>query len=153
VKADLSGWWRRLRPLQQWWVVGGIVILAVTAYNARMVQRTIQLGQPSEVVRAAPVPPSPGVEQGLGGAPTASTRDPFSPASEAIKSDSPIVKLKGVVWDSRRPLAVVEDGAGVTYIIKSGDRVGEDQLRAIKPDRIVLRKKSGKTYELSLTKP
>jgi type II secretory pathway component PulC len=63
------------------------------------------------------------------------------------------VKLKGVVWDSRRPLAVVEDGAGVTYIIKSGDRVGEDQLRAIKPDRIVLRKKSGKTYELSLTKP
>lgn len=143
--------WRRLRPLHRGWIVGGTLILCVTGYNAWVVRHTIRLGEPQVVPSSRGINHPGKVTSGVS-RPAPTGRDPFLPAGEAVKSDSPIVKLKGVVWDSRRPLAVVEDGAGTTYIVKAKDKIGEDQLLSIKPDRITLRKKNGKTYELILGK-
>lgn len=81
-------------------------------------------------------------------------RDPFHPLALKPKATrrprenlSPLeryelgqLKLVGIVWDIREPTAMVEDTAGLGYIVKVGTPIGsnEGKVKAIKPSEIVI---------------
>ena len=81
-------------------------------------------------------------------------RDPFlSPFHTAPEQDvvdevtTPLqrfhlgqLKLVGVIWQTSRPKALIEDGDGLGYIVEAGTRLGTNGgvIRAIEPGRIVV---------------
>ncbi len=84
--------------------------------------------------------------------------DPFRLPSEAFaapvkkKNPSPAARinltLKGVLL-KERPLAILEDGAGKTFICGIGETIQEHTVASIEPNRITLRG-SGGVYTLSV---
>ena len=84
----------------------------------------------------------------------AGKRDPFRPLALKTKVRSrprenltPLeryelgqLKLVGIVWDIKEPRAMVEDGAGLGYIVKIGTPIGtnEGKVRVIKPTEILI---------------
>ncbi|MDI6739900.1 MAG: hypothetical protein QME74_06005 [Candidatus Edwardsbacteria bacterium] len=79
-------------------------------------------------------------------------RDPFLPGgmAQALRPApvSPGYRLKGVVWDAKRPLAVVMDNQGVTVLVRSGEKIGGDRLLSITHSNAVLLRPNGTRYEL-----
>ncbi len=85
---------------------------------------------------------------------TSGKRDPFQPFTLNTRTDSrpreslsPLerydlgqLRLVGVVWHVKEPRAMVEDGAGLGYIVKVGTPIGanDGKIRAIKPNEIVI---------------
>ena len=84
----------------------------------------------------------------------AGRRDPFQPLELRAKASrrprvnlSPLeryelgqLKLVGVVWDAKEPRAMVEDSAGLGYIVKVGTPIGPDdgKIKAIKSNEVVI---------------
>jgi Tfp pilus assembly protein PilP len=83
----------------------------------------------------------------------AGTRNPFQPAAlkktelRPRESLSPLeryeigqLKLVAIVWSLKDPVAMVEDGAGLGYIVKVGTLIGanEGKVRAIKHTEIII---------------
>lgn len=79
-------------------------------------------------------------------------RDPFIPggATEAMvaRNTGPSFRLKGVVWEPHKPLAVIMDAAGVTFMLRQGETMGTDKILAIKENGVTLRRANGTRYEL-----
>jgi type IV pilus assembly protein PilP len=81
-------------------------------------------------------------------------RDPFQPLAlrqkpkrPARESLSPLeryelgqLKLVGIVWDVKEPRAMVEDAAGLGYIVKVGTPIGpnDGKVKQIKPNEVVI---------------
>jgi type II secretory pathway component PulC len=85
----------------------------------------------------------------------ASPRDPFLPWGE-VPGKGPQapplqLKLKGILWSAKKPLAIMEDAAGVSYIITESQDIGDGRtILAIKKDRVIIKERSGKTLEIKL---
>jgi hypothetical protein len=81
-------------------------------------------------------------------------RDPFMPfgaAESAVAlANGPAYQLKGVVEDPQKPLAIVMDGAGITYLLRRGDSMGSDRLIAIRQNSVALCRSDGTKYELKI---
>lgn len=106
---------------------------------------------------------------------SAGKRDPFRPlslkpkvAARARENLSPLeryeigqLKLVAVVWDIKEPKAMVEDAAGLGYIVKIGTLVGpnEGKVKAIKPGEVVIEESfvdfygAKKSQEISMKLP
>lgn len=85
----------------------------------------------------------------------ASPRDPFLPWGEVPGKGPPApplqLKLKGILWSTKKPLAIMEDAAGVSYIITESQEIGDGRtILAIKKDRVIIKERSGKTLEIKL---
>ncbi|HEU4341554.1 MAG TPA: pilus assembly protein PilP [Candidatus Binatia bacterium] len=81
-------------------------------------------------------------------------RDPFRPMTLRAKAVpgprenlSPLeryelgqLKVTGIVWDVKEPTAMIEDSAGLGYIVKVGTPIGvnEGRIKAIGPNEIVV---------------
>jgi type IV pilus assembly protein PilP len=82
-------------------------------------------------------------------------RDPFRPFTLNIvkaglpspKSLSPLeryelgqLKLVGVIWDVKQPNAIVEDAAGLGYVVRTGTPIGsnEGKIKRIQPAGLVI---------------
>ena len=81
-------------------------------------------------------------------------RDPFQPLPLKVKATrrprenlSPLeryelgqLQLVGIVWDAKEPRAMVEDAAGLGYIVKVGTPIGpnEGKIKAIRPTEVVV---------------
>jgi type IV pilus assembly protein PilP len=81
-------------------------------------------------------------------------RDPFRPFTLNSKPSqrrrenlSPLerydlgqLKLVGVIWDTKQPNAMVEDSAGLGYVVKVGTPIGsnEGKVKSIQPARLVI---------------
>jgi type IV pilus assembly protein PilP len=50
------------------------------------------------------------------------------------------LKLVGVIWDVKEPNAMVEDSAGLGYVVRIGTPIGsnEGKVKAIQPAKIVI---------------
>ena len=50
------------------------------------------------------------------------------------------LKLKGIIYNVKQPLALVEDPSGKGYILKVGDPIGPPpgKVKEIKKDRIII---------------
>ncbi len=84
----------------------------------------------------------------------AGKRDPFRPfslrtkaAPRARENLSPLeryelgqLKLVGIVWDIKEPRAMIEDTAGLGYIIQVGTAIGanEGKVKTIRPNEVVV---------------
>jgi len=95
-------------------------------------------------------PQSPG---GLRFSPGA-RRDPFRPFNLNVRSSArrrenlaPLeryeigqLKLVGVIWDIKDPKAMVEDSAGLGYVVHIGTPIGvnDGKIKAIKPNEIII---------------
>jgi hypothetical protein len=79
-------------------------------------------------------------------------RDPFLPggATEALvaQNTGPAFRLKGVVWEPKSPLAVIMDAAGVTFLLRQGEKMGTDKLLAVKENSVLMQRSNGTRYEL-----
>jgi type IV pilus assembly protein PilP len=85
-------------------------------------------------------------------------RDPFRPPSaDAAANDelTPLqryqlgqLKLVAVIYDTRFPRAVVEDEAGLGYILQVGTPIGPNNgaVKAIEPGRVVVREETTDFY-------
>jgi type IV pilus assembly protein PilP len=87
-------------------------------------------------------------------APVIGKRDPFRPFTlnnrpTQLRREnlSPLqryevgqLKLVGVIWDVKEPNAMVEDSAGLGYVVRIGTLIGsnEGKVKAIQPARIVI---------------
>jgi Tfp pilus assembly protein PilP len=85
---------------------------------------------------------------------TAGRRDPFRPftlntriPSRPRETLSPLeryelgqLRLVGVVWRVKEPSAMIEDSAGLGYVVKVGTPIGpnDGKVTAIKPDQIIV---------------
>jgi type IV pilus assembly protein PilP len=85
---------------------------------------------------------------------TAGRRDPFRPFTLNTRTDnrrrenlSPLeryelgqLKLVGVVWHVKETSAMVEDSAGLGYVVKVGTPIGanDGKVKAIRPDEIII---------------
>jgi type IV pilus assembly protein PilP len=81
-------------------------------------------------------------------------RDPFRPFTLDVKitekekqKRSPLeryelgqLKLVGVIWDVKQPNAMVEDGAGLGYVVKPGTPIGpnDGKVKKIQPAGVVI---------------
>jgi type IV pilus assembly protein PilP len=81
-------------------------------------------------------------------------RDPFRPFTLNSKPSqrrrenlSPLerydlgqLKLVGVIWDTKQPNAMVEDSAGLGYVVRVGTPIGsnEGKVKSIQPARLVI---------------
>lgn len=85
-------------------------------------------------------------------------RDPFRPFPSKVRPNvapsvrpkeniSPLeqyelgqLKLIGVIWNTKEPTAMVEDSAGLGYIIKVGTPIGKNEgmVKAIRPNEVVI---------------
>lgn len=81
-------------------------------------------------------------------------RDPFRPFNLDVRPSArqrenlaPLeryelgqLKLVGVVWDKNEPKAMIEDSAGLGYVVKVGTPIGvnDGKVKAIKPNGIVI---------------
>lgn len=82
-------------------------------------------------------------------------RDPFLPWGEVPGKGPPPpplqLKLKGILWSAKKPLAIVEDAARISYIVTENQDIGDNRtILRIKKDRIVIKERSGKTLEIKL---
>ncbi len=84
----------------------------------------------------------------------AGKRDPFRPfslrtkaAPRARENLSPLeryelgqLKLVGIIWDIKEPRAMIEDTAGLGYIIQVGTAIGanEGKVKTIRPNEVVV---------------
>jgi type IV pilus assembly protein PilP len=87
----------------------------------------------------------------------ATKRDPFRPfnlntqntqsTSRRRESLSPLeryelgqLKLVGVIWDVKEPNGIVEDSAGLGYIVRVGTAIGpnDGKVKLIKPEEIII---------------
>lgn len=79
-------------------------------------------------------------------------RDPFLPAGAAeaavAQATGPAFRLKGIIWDDKKPLATLVDGSGNIYFLRQGERIGTDLLLSIGSNSVVLRRANGAKYEL-----
>ncbi|MDL1970564.1 MAG: pilus assembly protein PilP [Candidatus Desulfofervidaceae bacterium] len=58
------------------------------------------------------------------------------------------INLKGIIWDPKRPLALVEDAAGKGYILKVGDPIGPSgHVKEIKQDKIIIEERYVDIFE------
>jgi Tfp pilus assembly protein PilP len=88
-------------------------------------------------------------------APVLGKRDPFRPFTLNIKTSgrrsteklSPLeryelgqLKLVGVIWDVKQPNAIVEDAAGLGYVVRTGTAIGsnEGKVKKIQPAGLVI---------------
>jgi Tfp pilus assembly protein PilP len=85
---------------------------------------------------------------------TAGRRDPFRPFTLNTRTHnrlrenlSPLeryelgqLRLVGVVWHVKEPSAMIEDSAGLGYVVKVGTPIGpnDGKVKAIKPDQIIV---------------
>jgi hypothetical protein len=101
-----------------------------------------------EVPKKAPnaPPPAPALKEGR--------RDPFRPFSLDVRSNtrrrenlSPLerfdlgqLNLVAIVWDIKEPRAMVEDAAGLGYVVKVGTPIGSNDgtVKAIHRNQIVV---------------
>lgn len=61
------------------------------------------------------------------------------------------MKLKGILWSAKKPLAIVEDAARISYIVTENQDIGDGRtILAIKKDRVIIKERSGKTLEIKL---
>jgi Tfp pilus assembly protein PilP len=104
----------------------------------------VDLELPQKAPQAAP--PAPVVRDGM--------RDPFRPmtlrtkvTSRARDNLSPLerldlaqLKLVGIIWDIKEPRAMVEDSAGLGYVVKVGTPIGSNdgKVKAIHRNQIVV---------------
>ena len=86
--------------------------------------------------------------------PVLSKRDPFRPftlnrpvAGPRPAPRSPLeryelgqLKLVGVIWDIKQPNAIVEDAAGLGYVVKAGTPIGanEGKVKRIQPAGLII---------------
>jgi hypothetical protein len=80
-------------------------------------------------------------------------RDPFLPWGEIPGKGPPPrplqLKLKGIILGPKKPLAIVEDAKGTSYIITEKQDLGDGRtITAIRKDRIMIQERSGKIIEL-----
>jgi len=58
------------------------------------------------------------------------------------------ISLKGIIWNPKRPLALVEDPAGKGYIIKVGDPIGPSgHVKEIRRDKVIIEEKYMDVFE------
>jgi Tfp pilus assembly protein PilP len=84
---------------------------------------------------------------------TTGRRDPFRPFTLNTRTHSPRealspleryelaqLKLVGIVWHVREPSAMIEDSAGLGYVVKVGTPIGpnDGKVKAIQPDQIIV---------------
>jgi Tfp pilus assembly protein PilP len=85
---------------------------------------------------------------------TAARRDPFRPFtlntrthSRPRETLSPLeryelgqLRLVGIVWHVKQPSAMIEDSAGLGYVVKVGTPIGpnDGKVKAIQPDQIIV---------------
>lgn len=100
---------------------------------------------------------SPASAEGGGAEPRvgpAVKRDPFRPFTLNVRSSTrrrenlaPLerfeigqLKLVGVIWDIKEPKAMVEDSAGLGYVVHIGTPIGvnDGKIKAIKPNEIII---------------
>lgn len=115
-------------------------------------------GKASTETKATPVdlslpkktPQTPAAPVSLNG----SERDPFRPMTLRTKASRPTrenlspleryelsqLKLVGIVWDIKEPRAMVEDGAGLGYVVKIGSPIGSNdgKVKAIQRNEVVV---------------
>jgi Tfp pilus assembly protein PilP len=100
------------------------------------------------VPQKAPETPAPAHAMKLDG------RDPFRPMTLRAKVNrrarenlSPLerfdlgqLKIVGIVWDIKEPRAMIEDTAGLGYVVKVGTPIGSNEgtVKAIRRDQIVV---------------
>jgi Tfp pilus assembly protein PilP len=85
-------------------------------------------------------------------------RDPFRPFASKVRPNLPSsirprenvspleqyelgqLKLIGVIWNSKEPTAMVEDSAGLGYILKVGTPIGRNEgiVKAIRPNEVMI---------------
>ncbi|MRR09496.1 hypothetical protein EG831_05365 [bacterium] len=79
-------------------------------------------------------------------------RDPFLPTGATAASVAQVsgasYRLKGIIWDASKPLAVIMDGAGITYLLRAGEQIGTDRIVSVGKSGVVLRRPDGIRYEL-----
>jgi hypothetical protein len=88
---------------------------------------------PADVPAAVQLPESPRYE-------TRGRRDPFETLETREGASGPLVasaKLTGIVRGTDGPLALVETGDGLGYILKPGDTLGDGRLMEIGRDSVV----------------
>lgn len=122
---------------------------------AEKLRETLGIGtQPPKKAKAEPELPARKSEDGEAPRYTAKGRDPFRPITlkrqvtrKPRENLSPLeryeigqLKLVGVIWDIKEPKAVVEDGAGLGYIIKVGTPIGsnEGKVKEIRTNEVVI---------------
>jgi Tfp pilus assembly protein PilP len=82
------------------------------------------------------------------------SRDPFRPATMRTKVNasarenlSPLerldlgqLKIVGIVWDIREPRAMIEDAAGLGYVVRIGTPIGSNdgKVKAIRRDHVIV---------------
>jgi Tfp pilus assembly protein PilP len=82
------------------------------------------------------------------------SRDPFRPTTLRTKVNAPAranlsplerfdlgqLKIVGIVWDITEPRAMVEDAAGLGYVVKIGTPIGSNdgKVKAIRRDHVVV---------------
>jgi type IV pilus assembly protein PilP len=85
----------------------------------------------------------------------AGKRNPFRPAGLPARDRRPSrenlspleryelsqLKLVGIIWDAKEPKAMVEDGAGLGYVVKVGTAIGNNdgKIRNINKNEIVIK--------------
>ena len=95
-------------------------------------------------------------------APKALSRDPFRPMtmrtklnSSARENLSPLerfdlgqLKIVGIVWDLKEPRAMIEDPAGLGYVVKVGTPIGnhDGKVKAIHRNQIIVEERYEDTY-------
>jgi len=100
------------------------------------------------------LPPKKSEQPGPARFSSSEKRDPFRPMTMRTRTSSqprdnlsPLerfdlgqLKVVGIVWDIKEPKAMVEDTAGLGYIIKVGTPIGanDGQVKAIHPKEIVV---------------
>lgn len=98
--------------------------------------------------------PAPALKEG--------SRDPFRPMSLRTKVNtrarenlSPLerldlsqLKVVGIIWDIKEPRAMVEDTAGLGYVIKAGTPIGSNDgtVKAIHRNQVVVEESSADIY-------
>jgi Tfp pilus assembly protein PilP len=86
--------------------------------------------------------------------PVMGKRDPFRPftlnsrpSPRPLKDRSPLeryelgqLKLVGVIWDIKQPNAIVEDAAGLGYVVKTGTPIGSNdgKVKRVQPAGLVV---------------
>lgn len=102
----------------------------------------------------APAPEKQNGESQAPAVPVIGKRDPFRPFTLNRASGrrppqnlSPLeryelgqLKLVGVIWDIKQPNAIVEDAAGLGYVVKTGTPIGanEGKVKRIQPAGLII---------------
>lgn len=123
-----------------------------TEVKADVKSERVDLEMPQKKPQGAT--PSPVVKDGM--------RDPFRPMTLRAKVNtrarenlSPLeqleltqLKLVGIIWDIKDPRAMVEDGAGLGYVVKVGTPIGNNdgKVKAIHRNQIVVEELGNDIY-------